>query len=196
MGVEMMPLILSKTINVTGITIDSPQVTLIRDAAGRWNYSSLCGAPSTSPSSSSTSVAPFSVKKLELKDGSIVIGTTNSKKHSTYDHVNVTASDFSMASKFPVTVSADLPNGGKFKLDGDVGPLDQTDTALTPLDAKLNVTSLNLASTGLLDPSLGLGGILDLNGTLTSENGEAKTKGTSKLSKALLIAGGSPASVD
>ena len=40
-GVEMMPLIFSKSVNVTGVTIDSPQVTLLRNAAGQWNYSSL-----------------------------------------------------------------------------------------------------------------------------------------------------------
>ena len=78
-------------------------------------------------------------KKLELRDGSIIIGSTNSQKHSTYDHVNVTTSDVSLTSKFPVTVTADLPAGGKFKLDGDVGPVDQADASLTPLDAKLHV---------------------------------------------------------
>src|SRR5208282_3617256 len=67
--------------------------------------------------------------------------------------------------------------------------------SLTPLDAKLHVSSLNLASTGFLDPSAGLGGILDLDGTLASQNGEAETKGNAQLSKALLIAGGSPAGV-
>ena len=100
-----------------------------------------------------------------------------------------------MTAKFPVTVSADLPAGGNFKLDGTVGPLDPTDASLTPLDAKIHVGSLNLASTGLLDPTLGLGGVLDLDGTLGSQHGEAETKGTAKLSKALLIAGGSPAGV-
>ena len=42
---------------------------------------------------------------------------------------------------------------------------------------------------------MGLGGIVDLDGTLASQNGEAETKGNVKLSKALLIAGGSPAGV-
>jgi len=191
-GVEIMPLIFSKTINVTGITIVSPQVTLLRNAASQWNYSSLGGssAKSSSPSNSS---AGFSVKKLELGDGSIILGSTNSQKRSTYDHVNVTADDVSMTSKFPVTVTADLPGGGKFKLDGTVGPIDQADTSLTPLNAKLHISSLNLATMGFLDPSVGLGGMLDLDGTLASQNGEAESKGNAKLSKAVLIAGGSPA---
>jgi AsmA protein len=196
-GVEILPLILHKTINVTGITIDSPQVTLLRNPAGQWNFSSIGGssANASTPSAPSGPPPEFSVAKLELKNGSIVIGSTASKKQSTYDNVDVTVTDLSLTTKFPVKVSADLPGGGTFKLDGNVGPLDQTDAILTPLDASLNVSDLNLASTGLLDPSLGLGGILDLDGTISSANGAAETKGTVKLSKALLISGGAPAGV-
>src|SRR6266403_1068775 len=193
-GVEMIPLIFSKTLNVTGVTIDSPQVTLLHNAAGLWNYSSLGGSAAKSSSSSNTA-ADLSIKKFELKNGSIILGSTNSQKRSTYDHVDVAASDVSIVSKFPITVTADLPSGGKFKLDGTVGPIDQADTSLTPLSAKLHIGSLNLASTGFLDPSMGLGGLLDLDGTLESSGGEAETKGNAKLSKALFIAGGSPAGV-
>jgi AsmA protein len=193
-GVEMIPLIFSKTLNVTGVTIDSPQVTLLHNASGLWNYSSLGGSAAKS-SNSSNSAADLTIKKFALKDGSIIVGATNSQKRSTYDHVDVAASDVSVKSKFPVTVTADLPSGGKFKLDGIVGPIDQADTALTPLSAKLNVSSLNLAATGFLDPSMGLGGLLDLDGTLQSKGGEAETKGNAKLSRALFIAGGSPAGV-
>src|SRR5216684_3765876 len=202
-GVEMMPLIFSKTLNVTGVTIASPQVTLLHNAAGVWNYSSLGGAaakaqakkaPAEKPSGAANA-AEVSVKKLTLSDGRIIVGSTNSQKRSAYDHVNVTASDVSITSKFPVTVTADLPSGGKFKLDGTLGPVDQGDTSLTPVNAKLNVTGLNLASTGFLDPSMGLGGIVDLDANLSSQGGEAQTKGNAKLSKALLVAGGSPAGV-
>lgn len=200
-GVEIMPLIFSKTLNITGVTIDSPQVSLLHNAAGQWNYSSLGTAsakgqpPAAKPVGSTSAPADLTIKKLELKDGSIIVGATNSQKRSTYDHVNVTASNVAMTSQFPVTVTADLPSGGKFKVDGIVGPIDQADASLTPLNAKLDVSSLNLASTGFLDPSLGLGGIVDLNGTLTSQDGQAEIKGNAKLSKALLIAGGSPAGV-
>jgi AsmA protein len=203
-GVEIMPLIFSKTLNVTGVTIDSPQVTLLHNGAGQWNYSSLGGSsaksvakqtPAAQTSGSSNSSADLTIKKLELKDGSIIVGSTNSQKRSTYDHVTVTATNVSMASKFPVTVTADLPGGGKFKLDGTVGPIDQADTSLTPLDAKMTASSLNLATTGFLDPSAGLGGIVDLDSTIASQNGVAETKGNLKLSKALLIAGGAPAGV-
>jgi AsmA protein len=208
-GVEIMPLILSKTLNVTEIVIDNPQVSLIRDAGGEWNYSTLGGSagkeqaggsakPANSPASSSASASTpgdFSVQKLELKNGRITVGSTGSQKRSNYDNVSVVASNVSLASKFPVKVSADLPGGGNFKLDGTAGPVNQSNTQLTPFDAKLTVGNLNIASTGFVDSSAGLGGILDLNATIASQNGEAATKGSAKLSKAMLVAGGSPAAV-
>ena len=43
-GVEILPLIFSKSLNVTGVTIENPEVTLLRNAANQWNYSSLGGS--------------------------------------------------------------------------------------------------------------------------------------------------------
>jgi AsmA protein len=205
-GVELMPLILHKDLNITRIVIDSPEVTLLRGPGGEWNYSSFGASASKSqgkqaappPQETQKSAAnanESSVEKLELRNGRVIIGSTNSQKRSTYDKVNLTASNVSLTTKFPVTLTANLPGGGDLKLDGTVGPLDQENTALTPVDAKLTVNNLNLATTGLLDPSLGLGGLLDLNATIASQNGEAHVSGSAKLSKALLVAGGSPAAV-
>ena len=206
-GVELLPLVLHKDLNITGIVIDSPGVTLLRSPNGEWNYSSFGASasksqgktpPQTPPQAqhpSSANAGEFSVEKLELRDGSVAIGSTNTKKRTTYDKVNLTASNVSLTTKFPVTLTGNLPGGGDLKIDGSVGPLDQENTALTPVDTKLTVNNLNLANTGLLDPSAGLGGVLDLNATTVSQNGEAVLNGNAKLSKALLIAGGSSATV-
>jgi AsmA protein len=204
-GVELMPLILSKDLRITNISIDSPQVILLRNPAGQWNYSSLGASAAKSqgnkppetprPQQPASAGEQFSIQKLELKNGRIVVGSTVSRKRSAYDNVTVLASGVSPTSQFPVQASADLPGGGKLKLEGTLGPLDSTDTALTPVRAKLSVSSLNLAATGFLDPPAGLGGLLDLDATLESQNGEAQLQGTAKLSKALLVAGGSPAAM-
>lgn len=194
-GVEMLPLIFSRTLNVTGITIDSPQVTLLRTPAGRWNFSSLGGSAATSQSGQVPGAENVSIKKFVLTNGRIIVGTTTSQKRSTYDHVNLTSSDVSMTSSFPVKITADLPAGGTFALDGHAGPLDRADASLTPVSAGLTIRSLNLAATGFLNAADGLGGILDLDATVASRGGEAELKGTAKLSKALLISGGSPAGV-
>src|ERR1700732_256372 len=94
-GVEIMPLIFSKTLNVTDIVVDSPQVTLIRGAGAQWNYSSLGGSAPKSqaakpaaakPSEPASSASPgeFSVGKLELKNGRITIGSTGSQTRNVY----------------------------------------------------------------------------------------------------------------
>jgi len=201
-GIEILPLIFSKTLNVTGITIENPQVVLLHNPAGQWNFSSLAGATNKSQqaqeakkSPSASAPADLSVQKFTLSDGSVIVGSTSSPMRSTYKDVDVVASNFSMTSEFPVTVTVGLPGAGTFKLEGIAGPIDQTDASLTPINAKLEVASLNLASTGFLDSSAGLGGMLDLTANLVSQNGEAETKGDIKLSKALLVSGGSPAGV-
>jgi AsmA protein len=209
-GVELVPLILHKDLNITNIVIDSPEVTLLRNPGGVWNYSSFGASAAKSQTKqggtpaqqtpppqqgASSNANEFAVQKLELRNGRVVVGSTNSQKRSTYDKVDLTASNVSLTTKFPVTLTANLPGGGTLKLDGTAGPLDQENTALTPVNAKLTVNNLNVASTGFVDPSLGLGGLLDLDATIASQNGEAVVSGSAKLTKALLVSGGSPATV-
>jgi AsmA protein len=196
-GVELLPLILRKELNITAIVIDTPEVTLLRGGGGEWNYSSFgaAAAKAQGKPAAQQSLGQFSVEKLELRNGRMVIGSLNSQKRSIYDKVNLTATSVSLAGKFPVTLTASLPGGGDLKLDGTAGPLDQENTVLTPVNAKLTVNNLNLATTGILDPAAGLGGLLDLNAAVASQNGEANVSGSAKLSKALLIAGGSPAAI-
>jgi AsmA protein len=194
-GVEILPLLFSRTLNVTGVTIDTPEVTLLRTPAGQWNFASLASLGGKSDAAQTQAAPDFSIKKIELVNGRIVVARKGSEKRSTYDHVAITASDVSMAAAFPVTLSADLPSGGTLTLDGRAGPVDRRDASLSPLSAKLIVKSLNLAMTGFLDGSAGLGGIVDLDSAFESRSGEATVKGTATLSKALLVAGGSPAGV-
>lgn len=199
-GVELIPLIFSQQLNVTEITVVNPQVMMLKDPEGRWNFSSIGGSssPAKAPptkSSGGGSAAAVSIGKLRVEDGQITLGNTNSKKRTVYNKVNLTATDVAMKNNFPVDFSMGLPGGGSMKLNGKVGPVDEKDAAFTPQNVKLTVSGLDLASTGFLDPSLGLGGLADMDANLVSNNGEMATKGTLKLSKAKLVAGGSPAGI-
>jgi AsmA protein len=201
-GVELIPLIFSQQVNVTEVTIENPQVMMLKDPSGKWNFSSIGRnsaqaekKPAPSSGSSSNMAESVSIKKLALEDGQITLGNTNSKKRTVYTKVNLTASDVSMGSNFPVDFSMEGPNGGTMKINGKVGPVDQNDAAFTPQDVKLMASNLNLGATGFLDPSLGLGGLVDVDANLLSRNGEMTTKGQAKISKAVLVAGGSPAGV-
>src|SRR5499427_9635818 len=68
-GVELMPLIFSKQLNVTRIAVNDPQINLLKAANGKWNFSSMGGANRTqAPESQQAAATPrdFSVARLEI----------------------------------------------------------------------------------------------------------------------------------
>jgi AsmA protein len=198
-GVEVMPLIFSKTLHVTDLTLDTPQISLLRSASGTWNFSSIGGNAGSKPAapaskSADSSTAGLSVKKLNVKDGSVSVNrAASSIKPHVYDKVNITVSDFSFTSQFPFTLTAGLPGGGDLKLDGKAGPINPTDASLTPLEAKINVNRLDLGASGFVDPASGIAGLADFDGTLGSDGRELRSSGTVKADKLKLSPKGSPA---
>ncbi len=207
-GVDLLPLIFSRALHITGVTIESPEVILLKNPEGRWNFSSLgASGISAAPTSAAAHNAPapppqadgsepnLVVDKLELKDGRLTIGSTNSPERSVYDSVNLTASGVAMTSQFPMMLTIKLPGGGNLKLDGKVGPVDASDAAMSPIDAKLTISGLDLASAGLVDASAGIGGFVDFDTTLSSKAGEAQTQGTVNLNKMKFVKNSSPATV-
>ena len=196
-GVDLMPLIFSRQVHVTGVTIDQPEVTLLRSASGEWNFSTLGANGAATPASSTSSsgsAANVSVQKIEIRNGKLIVGQsgTNAKRHE-YDQMNLTASDLSYTSQFPFQFSATTPGNGSIKLTGKAGPLNQTDAAQTPLETSLEIHGLDLTSTGFVDPSSGIAGVLDFAGTLSSDGQQANSKGKITASKLKLVPGGSPA---
>jgi AsmA protein len=193
-GVELMPLIFSKELHVTDLTIEQPQVSLLHTAAGKWNFSSL-GSKTTKPTASKSSVSPdLSVGKLMVKGGSVSMDNISDKaKPQVYQNVNITVQKFSFASNFPFSLSAGLPGGGSVKLDGTAGPIGAPDAALTPVQAKVAVNNLDLAASGFVEPASGIAGMADFNGTIGSDGRTARSSGTATVQKLKLSPKGSAA---
>jgi AsmA protein len=198
-GVELIPLIFHKEVNVDSITVDSPDVSLIHGPGGKWNYSSLGGgssSKSSAPAGGSPSAGAMSVKKLEIKNGKILVSSTaSSQKPSVYSEVNLTASDLSYTSQFPFKLSAKGPGNAELKVEGKAGPIDATDSSLTPLSATIDVRHLDLATTGFIDPSSGIAGIMDFKGSLSSDGKQMSSKGAITATKLKASAAGSPSTV-
>jgi len=195
-GVEVMPLIFSKKLHVTDITLDKPEIALLRDAAGKWNFSSLGNksAATPKPASAPSSTPDLSVSKLDVKDGRLSVNRANSSiKPHVYDNVDISVRDFSPTSQFPFTITADLPAGGTAKLDGKAGPINSSDVAASPIEAQMNVKGLDLTASGFVDPSTGIAGIADFDGTLKSDGHVLRTSGTLKADKLKLAVKGTPA---
>ncbi len=240
-GVRVIPLVFSKSLQVTDLTLDQPQVTLLRAPSGVWNFSSLghgssehgssehgssehgsneqnapssttpakSGAPAPAAKPATTAAQPaaagstssssgfqqnLSVGSLNINNGSVSIGDTKapSKAH-VYKNVNIKVSNFSFSSQFPFSLTADLPGGGSLSLTGTAGPVDAADAAATPLSAQISVKQFDVAKSGFIDPSSGLGAVADFNGTVTSNGKQANSSGTATVSRLKLAPHGSPA---
>ncbi len=206
-GVAMMPLIFSRQLNVSSFTIEEPEITLLRNANGTWNYSTLGAAGQSKSSASapaaggggaaSTPTAPgFSVDKLKISNGKMIVGEVGAKtKPSIYSNVNLEASDLSYTTQFPFKLTATGPGDMDLKVEGKAGPINQTDTSATPLNATVNVGHLDLAKTGFIDPASGIAGIVDFNGDLNSDGKVMSSKGSVKTNKLKVMPSGAPSSV-
>jgi AsmA protein len=197
-GVALLPLIFSGKLEVSSFTVTEPQVSILRSPSGKWNFSSLGAAGSQPKTSAPSSSQPtnFSVAELKLTNGTMVVGTVGAGgKTQTYQDMNLEASDLSYTSQFPFKFSAKTPGNGTIKVEGKAGPINPTDASLTPLSATIDVEHLDLASTGFVDASSGLAGLIDFTGGLTSDGQQITSKGTVKADKIKAVAGGSPSTV-
>ena len=194
-GVELMPLIFSKQLNVTGIVLDEPQITLLKASNGAWNFSSIGGTSKNEPAEPTQGASQkLSIAKLEIKDGKLAVGKANSDaKPQVYDKLDAEVKDFSFTSQFPFELTVNLPGGGSANLSGKAGPINPQDTAKTPFDATIKVKNLDLAASGFVDPASGIGGSADLEGTLNSTGSQAKAAGEITCEKLKLSPKGSPA---
>jgi AsmA protein len=198
-GVALMPLIFSKELNVTGIALKGPEITLLKAPNGTWNFSNLGGTSAKKASEANQSGAStpqnLSIGKLEIEGGKVIVGNANStRKPQVFDKVNVTVTDFSLVSQFPFKMTARLPGGGDTDLSGKAGPINQQDAAKTPLAASVNLNNMNLATSGFIDPASGIGGLANFEGTLNSDGRQAKAVGQITCDKIKLSPKGSPAS--
>ena len=99
--------------------------------------------------------------------------------------------NFSATSTFPFTMTAKLPGHGDLKLVGKAGPINTTDTALTPASADLAISHLDLAV--FAGPSSSIAGIANFASHVTSDGKSAHVTGTMQVDKLRLSHKGHPA---
>ncbi len=196
-GVKLWPLIVSRKLNVTGLTIDQPQVSLLQSPAGRWNYSSLGGTsgPPVSPAQEppATDGLDLSARLVKIVDGRFSVGKTGGRqKPLALDSVNLEVRDFAPSVAFPFSFNAKVVRGGDIKVGGKAGPIDGTDVALTPLSVTLDITQLDLASV-LTGTAPDIAGIVSLQAGGTSSGGRLAVKGKLRAERLKLARNGTRA---
>ncbi len=82
-GIEMIPLIFSREIHITGFAIDSPKINLLRAANGTWNYSTIGSAQQNTAANkeSSTLIPNLTVGHVTITNGQLTVGTSARSRH-------------------------------------------------------------------------------------------------------------------
>ncbi len=143
---------------VKDLILDQPQIELIHNRAGVWNFSTI-GGPSK-PGASSNSNSAVSLNELKITDGQIAITDEMANQpRSVYDHIDLKLTDFAPGKKFGLDVAVHLPGQGKQLLafKGHAGPLNPQNSAATPLDGHISLSEVSLAAfnrfaSGVLPP--------------------------------------------
>jgi len=207
-GVELKPLIFSHQLNVTGITIEKPEIILLQTPAGNWNYSTL-GTSASVPAKTSVPAKPepkaanadagglaLTVHRLNITDGRLTIGRTSGNwKPLVLDGVNLEVREFSPKSNFPFSLTTKVKGGGAIKLDGKAGPINETDASMTPATIKFDVAGVDVAATGLANYVPDMGGLISLQGNGETNGNSMKLNGAIKAEKLKLSKTGTPATV-
>jgi len=196
-GVELWPFLISRKLIVTDLTIDQPEIALVQAQSGNWNFSTLGGK--SEPVSSSTPPSAklpldLSVQLVRITNGKLTLRRTFGHwKPLVLEQVNIGLRNFSSASAFPFSLAAMIRGGGSLKLDGSAGPINPTDSAMTPLSANLHLGQVDVARTGLNDAAPDVAGLISFDGSGQSDGRMMRVKGRLKAEKLKIAKTGTPA---
>ncbi len=121
---------------VKDLNLDQPQIELIRNPAGVWNFSTLGGNTSGNQSDE------FSLDELKISDGRVAVTDQVTKEpRSVYDHIDVSLSNFGPGKQFGVDLALHLPGNGKevFAFNGKAGPLQSGNAAMSPVNGDFSL---------------------------------------------------------
>jgi AsmA protein len=192
-GVEIVPLILSKHLNVTEVLINQPQITVLQSPDGTFNFSSIAGGVQNSGAPPASTMPAVLVKKFQLTDGKVTFARTDSSGASrVYDGFNLEADGFSFSSSFPFKLTINLPGGSNAAVSGNAGPIRLADILSTPFNASVKASAGNIAASGFVDPASGIAGVATVDETVMSDGNTAAVTGTINVTGAKLSPQGTP----
>jgi AsmA protein len=193
-GVQIWPFLFSRKLIVTDLTIDQPTIVAVQSAAGDWNFSSLGGKSKAPAQPGDRLPLDLSVKLVKITNGQVTLRRmVGHWKPLELEQANLELSDFSATSVFPFKLSAKLKGGGTILLDGHAGPINPSDSAMTPLTVNLKATELDLAGTGLNDATPTIEGLVSFDGSGESDGRIMKLQGKLQGTKMKLARNSTPA---
>jgi AsmA protein len=192
-GVSLLSLIFSRSVHVTSLTLDEPRLMAIQSPTGEWNFSSL-GAASKSeddPAKGGLATVDRSVvlDRLKISNATIeVVSNSGKGQATTLKNVSADLKNVSFDEEMSFALSAKT-DAGEMEIKGEAGPMNRAHPEQTPFHADIKADKADLAQIAALGTSSPLAGILNLDGTVTSDGGTIHSEGKASADKLRLVSG-------
>ena len=196
-GVSLLSLIFSRSVHVTSLSLDEPQLTAIQSEAGEWNFASL-GAESKSegdPAKGGLASVDRSVvlDRLKISNATIeVVSSPTKGQATTLKNVSVDLKNISVDEEMSFVLSA-RSDAGDMEIKGEAGPLNRAHPEQTPFHADIKGDKADMAQIAALGASSALAGILTFDGTVTSNGVTIHSEGKARADGLRLVGGAQPA---
>lgn len=173
-------------VSVKSLRVQQPQVDLIRNAQGVWNFSTI-GAQNQAAASNGSSQSQLTLDELRITDGSVtIVDQTPANLSGVYDHIDLDLNGYAPHKRFSTKLDAHLPGQGQqlVSLDAQVGPIPQNKAEIIPVDGTISLTEVSLSGIQkFLKTSIppGTDTVASGKADLKTENGAYACKGNLKL---------------
>lgn len=194
-GVDVGTLLFHHQVNIRKFVVDSPEIHLISNAQGQWNYASVGhGGAAASQQQQPGVAANVTVGQLEVDGGKVVVSSAPATAQPfVYDAVNIKAQNVSFDQAMPFSMTAKLPGNGSVALNGAAGPLNQQDASATPVQATVTVKQFDPVKAGVVPASAGIAMVADVDAQVKSDGTTATSTGKIVAQHLVMARNGSPA---
>jgi AsmA protein len=203
---DLMPLLRGQ-VQLRSLELEKPQIELVKNAGGVWNFASLGhNAATAQPPAGVTKEEQtraqqqrtdqqqakqkpqeFALDRLRIHDGQIAITDLQARQpRALYDHIDLAIEDYKPGRPFLIDLAAHLPGQGKqeARLTAKVGPINEENKLATPLDGTVKLEEVSIAAVQrfLNSPALaGTDGVASGESSVKSSEGKLAAKGSLRI---------------
>ncbi|MGD0445704.1 MAG: AsmA family protein [Edaphobacter sp.] len=173
-------------LHVANLLVDTPKLAMVLS-----NKPATAAPPPTAPNSNDM-LSTLTADHIQIKNGTFSISSPGQSTPAVYQQLNAELSNVSPTASSPFKLSAQVPGGGSVTGDGNFGPMNQSSIIATPLNAHIAISHLDLASSGVVSPEAGLGGLANVDAKALSDGNSLNANVTANIQGIRIAKNGSP----
>lgn len=192
-GVDMDDYVLHRKIRITKFVAEEPQIQLIQNQNGTWNFSTLGGSTPKQGAGSPSMMPDMYIKALTIEGGRATVSSVPpTSKPIVLSSIDFAVQNFAYGRSFPFQLTASVPGSGNIQLKGDAGPISQTNGMATPFTAALECKHLDPVAAGLVPANDGISMIDDVHAKIASDGTVLTSSGRVTATHLQLVRAGTP----